>query len=271
MDPFFLYMLQVAGVIWVFMTTLFIISVIIKRNDIADVAWGTGILLVGVFGYATHQVPDGVENSGIALILLCLYALWGVRLTYRIGKRNLRKREEDYRYKKWRDTWGKWFYVRSYFQVYMLQGALMIVVGSPLLVVGFGGLGMLALPTTFVLAGLLVWAVGYFFEVVGDYQLDRFVQNPENKGKILQSGLWKYSRHPNYFGEVTMWWGVWLIIAPLPMSHIALISPLVITFLILKVSGIPMLERKFAGNPEFEAYKKRTSVFFPLPPQNVQK
>lgn len=251
-----------------FMTFLFVVSVIIKRNDIADVAWGTGILLVGLVGYASHQVPDDVGGSGIALILLCLYTIWGVRLTFRIGKRNLAKSEEDYRYKQWRDTWGKWFYIRSYLQIYMLQGALMMVVGAPLLVVGFFDLGMYRLPETFLYAGLLVWLIGFFFEVVGDWQLDRFTKSKPQAGTILSSGLWKYSRHPNYFGEVTCWWGIWLMILPLPMSSIALMSPIAITFLILKVSGIPMLEKKFEGNPQFEEYKERTSAFFPLPPRS---
>jgi steroid 5-alpha reductase family enzyme len=119
----------------------------------------------------------------------------------------------------------------------------------------------------FTLAGLLIWMVGYFFEVVGDYQLDTFIQDPANKGKIMNRGLWRYSRHPNYFGEVTMWWGIWLIVAPAHLSFIALVSPLTITFLILKVSGIPMLEKKFADNPAFQQYQKQTSIFFPLPPR----
>ena len=123
--------LTAAGVIWAFMTTLFAISLVLQRNDIADVAWGTGILIVGVVGYLAHDVPADIGNSGIAELLLVLYVLWGVRLTYRIGRRNFRKSEEDPRYKAWRDSW-KYFYLRSYFQVYMLQGFLMMVVGSPL-------------------------------------------------------------------------------------------------------------------------------------------
>lgn len=260
--------LEIVGVMWTLMTILFVVSLLIKRNDIADVAWGTGILLVGLLGYLTHSGYDSVGSMSVATLLLVLYALWGVRLTYRIGKRNLKKREEDYRYKKWRDTW-KFFYVRSYFQVYLLQGALMLVVGSPLLIVGLYDLGVTAVSEILVYVGLSVWIIGFFFEVIGDYQLDEFIKNPKNKGRVLQSGLWKYSRHPNYFGEVTMWWGIWLTVASLPMSILALISPVAITFLILKVSGIPMLEKKFAGNPEFETYKKRTSVFFPLPPKRA--
>lgn len=241
-----------------FVSLLFVISVIIKRNDIADVAWGFGIFLVALISYV-----DGPHN-GLTTLLTLLAGLWGLRLTVRIGWRNLKK-DEDYRYKKWRDSWGAWFYPRSFLQVYLLQGILMVIIGYPFVHAGVYGesadVGWVAL------VGVAVWVVGYFFEVVGDYQLDQFIANPDNKGKIMDQGLWRYTRHPNYFGEVTMWWGILLIVLCLPLWYYALISPLVITFLILKVSGVPMLEEKFAGNPAFEAYKKRTSVFIPLPPK----
>ena len=116
--------------------------------------------------------------------------------------------------------------------------------------------------------GVAVWVLGYFFEVVGDYQLDRFLKN-KNPGDIMQTGLWRYTRHPNYFGEVTMWWGIFLAVTTLPLAFVALISPLTITHLILKVSGIPMLEKAFDDNPKFQAYKRRTSAFFPLPPKDA--
>lgn len=115
--------------------------------------------------------------------------------------------------------------------------------------------------------GLLMWGVGFFFEAVGDYQLRVFKNDPKNKGKIMTTGLWQYTRHPNYFGEVTMWWGIFLIATHVPFAWVSLVSPVVITILILGVSGIPMLEKKYEGNAQFEAYKRRTSAFFPLPPR----
>lgn len=141
----------------------------------------------------------------------------------------------------------------------------MVVVGYSFVHVNIYGMDVALNTIAFV--GLFIWLVGYFFEVIGDWQLDRFINSKPALGEILSSGLWKYTRHPNYFGEVTMWWGVWLMIAPLPMSYFALISPLMITFLILKVSGIPMLEKSFSDNQNFQEYKKRTSAFFPLPPK----
>ncbi len=242
--------------IGLFVSLLFLLSVLVKRNDIADIAWGAGIFLVALISYITGP------QTTVTVLLTTIAGLWGMRLALRIFFRNLKK-GEDFRYKQWRDTWGKWFYLRSLFQVYLFQGLLMIVIGYPFIHAAVYGadsqLGILSV------LGVAVWCVGYFFEVVSDYQLDVFIKNPTNKGAVMDQGLWQYSRHPNYFGEVTMWWGVWLITLSLPFGIFTIISPLVITFLILEVSGIPMLEKKFAGNPKFEEYKKRTSVFIPLP------
>jgi steroid 5-alpha reductase family enzyme len=243
-----------------FVSALFMLSLIVRRNDIADIAWGIGIFLVALVSFL-H-----VETAGpLQYALLVLAGLWGGRLSVRILLRNLKK-EEDYRYKKWREEW-RWFYLRSFLQVYLLQGFLMIVVGYSFVHAGLfpseSAVGWLQW------VGVAVWSVGYFFEVVGDWQLDKFLADESNRGKIMQTGLWRYSRHPNYFGEVTMWWGIWLMVAQLPFGLVTLISPIAITILIFRVSGIPMLEKKFAGNPEFEAYKQRTSVFFPLPPKKV--
>ena len=113
------------------------------------------------------------------------------------------------------------------------------------------------------IVGVLVWLVGFYFEAVGDAQLARFIKDPANKGKLMQSGLWAYTRHPNYFGEVTQWWGIWIIALSVSGGWLGIIGPITITFLILKVSGIPMLEKKMAENPEFTEYKKQTSMVIP--------
>lgn len=249
------------SVVGVFVSLLFVLSVIIKRNDIADIAWGPGILLVAFISYVLSA-----EKGLLISLLLLLSTLWAIRLGARIFLRNIKK-SEDFRYKKWRKEWDSWFYVRSYFQVYLLQGLLMVVIGYPFIHASIYGVNFeMGLLTVL---GLIVWCIGYFFEVVGDFQLDRFIKGNPLPEEVLSTGLWKYSRHPNYFGEVTMWCGVWLIVAQLPLSYIALISPLTIAFLILKVSGIPMLEKKFEGNQNFEVYKKQTSAFFPLPPKKL--
>lgn len=243
-----------ASIVAILVSLLFVISLILKRNDIADIAWGAGIFIVGLVNhlfYATNTVLQ---------VVLLLVLIWAVRLAVRIHLRNQGK-GEDFRYKAWRDSWGKWFYLRSYLQVYLLQGFLMIVVGYGM--IHASAFGSSATLGALGILGIVVWVVGFFFEAIGDYQLDKFIKNPENRGRIMQTGLWKYTRHPNYFGEVTMWWGIWLLVAAMPYSWVALISPLVITLLILKVSGIPMLEKQYQGNEAFDSYKKTTNAFFP--------
>lgn len=253
------YYLILILLLFVYMNFWFVLSLIKKRNDVADVAWGLGFVFitwVSFFISGTYGVRG--------LLVGILVSLWGLRLAIHIHKRNKGK-AEDYRYLAWRKEWGRWFFIRSYFQVYILQGALLFLVVLPVLLINknsvsaFGFLDMI---------GVLVWLFGFYFEAVGDAQLARFIKNPENKGKLMQSGLWSYTRHPNYFGEVTQWWGIWIVALSVPSGLFGIVGPLTITFLILKVSGIPMLEKKMVENPEFADYKRRVSVFFPLPPKN---
>ena len=240
------------GVVFVYTTLGFVISRILKRNDIADIMWGPGILLVGIVGFLFS------DGGVLSVLLLILMTIWGIRLGLRILLRNLKKKE-DKRYVELASSWGRWFVLRTYLQVFLLQGLLMIVVGYPALHLAvFGGD-----VSPLVYVGFVVWLVGFLFEAIGDYQLDQFLGNKENKGRVMRYGLWKYTRHPNYFGEVTQWWGIFLVVVLVPWGFVAIISPLMITYLILYVSGIPMLEKAFDDNEEFQEYKKKTSPFFP--------
>jgi len=248
-----------AFVLLVYMSTAFIIAVQSKDNSIADIAYGLGFTLIAWF---TYQL--GVHTVA-GIVTTVLVTLWGARLSSRIYLKNKGK-GEDFRYKKWREEWGKGFLLRSYLQVFLLQGAIIFMIALPVLllnVYGNDSVGLLAI------VGLLVWLVGFFFEVVGDLQLDGFLSKKENKGHIMQSGLWKFTRHPNYFGESTMWWGIGLICYDvLSVSWnpfyalVVFVSPALITFLLLKISGVPLLEAHFSGD-EWEAYKASTNVFFP--------
>jgi steroid 5-alpha reductase family enzyme len=240
------------------MSFWFMVSLIKKRNDIADVAWGMGFVLLAWFTFFT------VEQNGLKSILVnLLVTIWGVRLAWHIHLRNKGK-AEDYRYLAWRKEWGKWFYIRSYFQVYILQGFFLYLIVLPVLIINKNYSDSI---NVLDILGILVWLLGFTYEVVGDWQLAKFIKNQENKGKILQTGLWKYTRHPNYFGEVTLWWGVWLLALSFPYGALTIIGPLTITFLITKVSGIPMLEKNMQKNPDFIAYKNKTSIFIPMPPK----
>ncbi len=248
------YFLTLVLILFVYMSLWFVASLIKKRNDVADVAWGLGFVLMT---WASFFIS---LDSGIrGLLVGLLVSIWGLRLAWHIHARNKGK-AEDYRYLAWRKEWGKWFYIRSYFQVYLLQGIFLFLIVMPVLFINKNAGAELGL-LDFI--GVAVWLFGFYFEVVGDAQLARFIKDPANKGKLMQGGLWAYTRHPNYFGEVTQWWGIWLIALSVPNGVFAIIGPITITFLILKVSGIPMLEKKMAEHPDFADYKKRVSVFIP--------
>ena len=243
----------------VYMLLAFVVALIKKDNGIADIAYGGGFINLALvtFALGSGEIPS--------MIVSVLVLIWGLRLSYRIGKRNWNK-PEDFRYKKWREEWGKTFVLRSLFQVFLLQGTIIFLVALPITLTNTQSLGDFS---WFVIAGALAWFVGFFFESVGDAQLDAFIKNPESKGKLMDRGLWKYSRHPNYFGEALMWWGMAFIafgsISSVAIALLAFISPLLITFLLLKVSGVPMLEKRMAENPDWAEYARKTSVFIPLP------
>lgn len=266
--------LRSAILIAIFMTFFFVYALYKKRNDIADVVWGIGFIVVAWFnfytlGFKIELFPGLYSEFRMQTFLVVLVVtIWGLRLATHIALRNADK-PEDFRYKNWRDTWGKWFVVRSFFQIYMLQGFLMLLISLPVIAVSIFGLSTISWIT---ILGFLIWLNGFVFEAGGDYQLSKFIKDPLNKGKIMTKGLWSLTRHPNYFGEVTQWWGVYLMSLPILFSTleaslsvwiISLIGPLTITFLILKVSGIPMLEKKYDGNVDFQEYKKQTNAFFP--------
>ncbi|OEK00118.1 hypothetical protein BFP97_00680 [Roseivirga sp. 4D4] len=231
----------------------FIVSIIVKRNDIADVAWGLGYVGLCVYLYLTQM------RSEVADLAYGVVIIWGLRLSIYIGLRNLKKKE-DFRYKKWREEWGSNFYWRSYLQVYLLQVLLLLIISTPLIIVSQAYGSELNFLAGF---GLALWLTGFYWQAVGDYQLARFKKKKTHKDQIIQSGLWEHSRHPNYFGEILMWFGVGLIVLNVSNGWTGLISPILITYLLLKVSGVPMLERRYKDNAAFQAYKKRTPAVFP--------
>lgn len=250
----------IAVTIGLYVTVGFVVAVLLKRNDLADIMWGPGIALVAwsAIGF------DFMAASLLSQVVTVLISVWALRLGVRIFLKN-RKKGEDPRYQRWRDAWGGWFYPRSFLQVFVLQGTLMMVVGySAIHAAMYEPVLALAL---WIYVGVVVWAIGFAFEVVGDWQLDRFLANPDNKKRLMKYGLWRYSRHPNYFGEVTMWWGIWIIVSPAYLSALALVSPLTITALILFVSGIPLLEASLKKHPEFAEYARTTNAFIPWPPR----
>lgn len=245
--------------LFVYMTAWFTTSVLFRRNDVADIAWGLGFIVVSWLGFTIGPKTDR------SILVSILITLWGVRLAWHIYHRN-RKKQEDFRYNTWRVQWGKWFYLRSYLQIYLLQGVLLFIIALPVLVIHQHTNNSF---TVLDGIGFIVWTIGFLFEAVGDAQLASHTKNPNNKGKLMQTGLWRYTRHPNYFGEVTLWWGIFFIVLSVPNGWATIIGPITITILILFISGIPLLERKYSGRPDFEEYKNHTSIFFPLPPKKT--
>lgn len=234
----------------------FLIAVVKKRNDVADIAWGLGfVFLAWLAFFFSSQHERG-------LLVNILVTIWGVRLAIHIYRRN-RGKPEDFRYNQWRMEW-KNFYTRSFLQVFLLQGFFLYIIALPVMAINLSSNHTFS-PIDYL--GVLIWMIGFFFEVVADFQLSKFKSKPANKGKIITIGLWQYSRHPNYFGEAVQWWGIFLLAVTLPFGWTTIVSPILITILLRYVSGVPMLERKYQGRTDFEAYKKSTSIFFPLPPK----
>lgn len=247
-----------AKIIFVFMNVMFIIAQIKKDNSIVDIGWGLGFLLVTV----GLMLSTGFQSL-VHLTFLAMIALWSLRLAGYIYKRN-RGTGEDYRYAAWRKEWGKNVVWRAYLQVFMLQGFIMWIVLSPSYSV-FADLAVTFGITHYV--GVLLWAIGFYFEAISDAQMMRFKSDASNKGKVMNQGLWKYTRHPNYFGEALLWWGFGMFSFTTEMWWLSVIGPALITFFLLKVSGVAMLERKYDGNPKYAEYQRTTNAFLPWFPK----
>ena len=247
-----------AAAVWAFMTGLFLIALVRKDNGIVDAAWGPGFILLAAISLALHPAWTGRR-----LLLSGLVLLWAVRLSFHIFHRN-RGRGEDFRYAAWRARWGRTFVLRSYLQIFMLQGFFMVLIALPLVLLARRPA---AAWSALDAAGLGVWLIGFLFEAVGDAQLARFKRHPDHRGLIMEGGLWAYTRHPNYFGEALMWWGIFLVSLAVPGGWPGLLGPLTITLLLRFVSGVPLLERKYAGRADFAAYAGAVNAFLPWFPR----
>jgi steroid 5-alpha reductase family enzyme len=241
-------------------TIMWLISIPLKNASIVDIFWGIGFVIVCAFYFLN---TEGFESRKI--MLMALVAIWGLRLSIYIGWRNHGK-GEDYRYQQFRKDYGAerywWF---SFFQVFLLQGILIWIISAPLLAAQYYGsnqpLGWLDL------VALIVWIIGFIFEAGGDFQLAKFKADSANKGKVLNKGLWRYTRHPNYFGDATVWWSYGLFSLAVG-SFWPLIGPVLMTALIVKVSGVAMLERTLKNSkPEYKKYVQSTSAFIPWFPK----
>ena len=254
-------MLVAAITILCIMVATWLLSLILKNASIVDIVWGLGfaitswVLAITIDGDSTRQI-----------LLAVMVGSWGLRLGGYLAKRNI-GHGEDWRYKAMRKKKGARFGLISLVTVFGLQGVLMWVVSLPVM---FGnsdatpGVGPLAV------IGVMVWAVGLSFEAVGDWQLVQFKKDPNNAGKVMRTGLWSLTRHPNYFGDALLWWGIGIVGAETGSGVIGFIGPVVMTVFLLRVSGVPMLERSLMKRREgYAEYAARTSAFIPRPPKRI--
>jgi len=249
-----------------FMHIPFLIGTALKNNGVIDsfyplgfvvLIW-TSFILMGTFGI--HQI-----------IVTILVTLWGARLAIHVTNRNWGK-PEDKRYRNMRERFGDEVILKSYLRIYLFQSLIIFLVAFPALFINSNPSPELAFMnwSTFTLVlGGVIWVIGFYFEAVGDYQLAHFLKQPENKGKIMDQSVWKYTQHPNYFGEVTMWWGIWVISTGIyfPWGFITVFGPIIINFMIINVSGVRLLKKGFEGNDEYAKYQRRTPQFIPWKPK----
>ncbi|MDJ0868476.1 MAG: DUF1295 domain-containing protein [Myxococcota bacterium] len=239
------------------MLLLWLWSLRLRNASIVDVWWGPGFATIAVVSY-------GLAAEGNALVA-ALTVVWGLRLGAYLLWRNAGE-GEDPRYAAMRRHHGERFPRVSLFTVFGLQAVLMWLVSLPVVVAQAGG-GPASLGF-FEALGICVWTLGMVFETVGDLQLARFRANPANAGQVMDGGLWRYTRHPNYFGDFCVWWGIFLAALPTPCAWLTVASPLLMSVLLLRVSGVALLERSIGRRrPGYEEYQRRTSAFVPLPPR----
>ncbi len=252
--------LQGLFVIVILVSLLWIFSVIIKNVSIVDLFWGFGFVVVN----AIYFYISGDYHLR-KIIILTLVTLWGLRLSIYLAWRNIGK-GEDFRYQEFRRKYGpeRYWWI-SYFQTFLLQGVLIMIISLPLL--GANAKTLSSELNFLDYLGLLVFIIGFLFEAGGDYQLAKFKANAENKGKVLNTGFWKYTRHPNYFGDSAVWWsfGIFSLAAE---SYWTVIGSILMTLLIIKVSGVALLEKTLKeSKPQYHDYIKKTNSFFPWFPK----
>lgn len=245
--------LAMMGLGWIF-------SLIQRNVTVVDTLWGIGFVLIA---WISFLMSDGY--TGRKLLLTLLTTAWGARLALYLNLRN-RGKGEDPRYGAWRSEYGQKFWIVSLFNVFLIQALFLWVISLAL------QLGQIpkepARLTLFDLIGAILWLIGFMFEAVGDWQLARFKSDPANSGKVMDRGLWAFSRHPNYFGEMLIWWGIFVITLAVPGSWWTVVSPLVITLVLIKITGVALTEKTILEKrPEYRAYIERTSAFIPWFPK----
>lgn len=242
------------------MHLFFLIGVLTKNHTFVDTAWGLSFIIVAHTTFWMHPAHTPVQ-----WLVLAMVTLWGLRLFTHIARRTF-GRKEDLRYQAMRKSMEKKkrALLASYLKIYIFQGFLALLIAAPLILINALTTSCLA---SWYPVGVAVWLLGFAFEVISDRQLQSFLADQHNQGRLMTGGLWQYSRHPNYFGEAVLWWGIFLIALTFTGGWTSIFGPALLTFLLLKISGIPPAERLMRNLPGFDAYKRRTNAFIPWFPK----
>lgn len=238
-----------------FFHLIFIWALLKKDYSVIDIAWGLGFILVTAIAYTLNRSPDLRSH-----LVLAAVTLWGARLAIYLLMRNLKKSEEDYRYREMREKWGKKTNFHAYAKIFMLQPIILFFIALPTSIT----VARSTLPLNwFDYIGFGLFTVGWIIETLADYQMNTFKADPANKGKLIRVGVWKNSRHPNYFGEMLVWWGLGFVALNSVFIIASFFGAMMITYLLINVTGAPLLEAKYKDNPDFENYMKETNAFIP--------
>lgn len=243
-----------AAALVLYMTICFAVAYKRKRLDTVDAAWGGGFVVAA-------WLVAGWDFHFRTILIAILIDIWAIRLTSHIIERSRKHDEDDPRYTELVGKWGKQnYWPKAYVSIFLLQGLLVLIVSLPTV---FAVGKSVSLATPLIALGTLVWAIGFAIEALGDRQLAKFIANKENKGKILDTGLWKYTRHPNYLGEITQWYGIGIIACSAQYGWIGLIGPIILNILIRFVSGVPPIEKRKKQDPAYQAYMQHTNALLP--------
>lgn len=245
----------------IYFSFIYLLSRIDGRVDIVDVSFGIGFIVLSIY----FLVYNMLLNPGLTrkIIVTILVIIWGLRLSYHIYKRR-ENHPDDRRYQ---DIIAKWsnrnhIELRKYFFIFLSQGLVVLLIFSSVILIDYKSTSSLGI---FDFIGIFIWICGFLIESIADSQLRKFISNNDNKGKIMNEGLWRYTRHPNYFGEITQWFGIFIIALSVHYGYIFIISPITIYLLLVYVSGIPLVEKNYGSKIGWEDYKKKTHKLFPLP------
>lgn len=238
-----------------------IVAFLLRRVAVVDAGWGAAFVVAAVAVAATSTPLDAR-----ALLLVAMVVLWGVRLSWHLGRRTLMSRHDDPRYEDMLGgAIGEVPASRVLIKVFLLQGVIVAVIATPVTY----GLSHPARSWWAAAVGFAIWLIGVAFESIGDAQLEAYRANPD-RGPVLDTGLWAWTRHPNYFGDACVWWGIWLVggaASGLIPASATIVAPAAMTFFLVAVSGVRLTEQRMSGRPGWAAYAASTSAFFPRPPR----